>query len=178
MTMTVSQTSKRDLRGIRKTFDDNGYVVIRDAIDQNLAREMGDHVDWLLAPLWKLPPAARRPLRSFWTRSRFYEALGSQIATMPVSAQETLDAARHGYGDLPLVTISMTDPGDHRLRQQEALARLSSQGRHVVAARSGHWIPLDEPDLIVAEVRSMHAALTEQASSPSRVGPHDLNHLR
>ena len=87
---------------------------------------IGADVDWLLAPLWKLPPAARRPLRSFWTRSRFFEALGSQIASMPESARETLDAARDGYGDLPLVTISMADPGEHRLRQQEALARLSS----------------------------------------------------
>jgi pimeloyl-ACP methyl ester carboxylesterase len=117
---------------------------------------IGGDVDWLLAPLWKLPPAARRPLRSFWTRSKFYEALGSQIAHMPDSARETLDAARDGYGDLPLVTISMTDPGDHRLRQQEALARLSTRGRHVIASHSGHWIPLDEPELIVAEIEKLH----------------------
>ena len=118
---------------------------------------VGADVEWLLAPLWKLPPAARRPLRSFWTRSKFYEALGSQIATISESARETLAAARGGYGDLPLVTISMTDPGDHRLRQQEALARLSTRGRHVIARQSGHWIPLDEPELIIAEVRAMHA---------------------
>jgi pimeloyl-ACP methyl ester carboxylesterase len=126
---------------------------------------IGGDVDWLLAPLWKLPPAARRPLRSFWTRARFYEALGSQIARMPESARETLAAARDGYGDLPLVTISMTDPGDHRLRQQEALARLSTRGRHVIATHSGHWIPLDEPDLIVAEVRTMHEAMVQRAPS-------------
>jgi pimeloyl-ACP methyl ester carboxylesterase len=117
---------------------------------------IGGDVDWLLAPLWKLPPAARRPLRSFWTRSRFYEALGSQIAGMPESARETLDAARDGYGDLPLVTISMTDPGDHRLRQQEALAGLSTRGRHIIASHSGHWIPLDEPELIIAEIEKLH----------------------
>jgi pimeloyl-ACP methyl ester carboxylesterase len=115
--------------------------------------------DWLLAPLWKLPPEARRPLRTFWTRPRFYEALGSQIASMPISARETLDAARAGYGDLPLVTISMSNPGDHRLRQQEALAHMSSRGRHVIASRSGHWIPLDEPDLIIAQIREMLSTL-------------------
>ena len=121
---------------------------------------IGADVDWLLAPLWKLPPAARRPLRRFWTRTRFYDALGSQIASISDSARETLDAARDGYGDLPLVTISMTDPGDHRLRQQDALARLSTRGRHVVATRSGHWIPLDEPELVVSEIRAMHAQLS------------------
>ena len=125
---------------------------------------VGADVEWLLAPLWKLPPAARRPLRSFWTRTKFYEALGSQIATISDSARETLEAARSGYGDLPLVTISMTDPGDHRLRQQEALARLSTRGRHVVAAHSGHWIPLDEPELIVSEIRAMHGQLSRETN--------------
>lgn len=127
---------------------------LADAISRG---DLGADTDWLLAPLWKLPPEARRPLRRFWTRPKFYEALGSQIATISQSARETLDAARDGYGDVPLVTISMTDPGDHRRRHQDALARLSTRGRHVVASHSGHWVPLDEPDLIVSEIRTIHA---------------------
>jgi pimeloyl-ACP methyl ester carboxylesterase len=109
----------------------------------------------ILAPMWKLPPEARRPLRYFWTQPRFYEALGSQIASISTSAAETLEAAGNGYGDLPLVTISSTDPGDHRLRQQEALARLSTRGRHIIAAKSGHWIPLDEPAIVVRMIREI-----------------------
>jgi pimeloyl-ACP methyl ester carboxylesterase len=113
----------------------------------------------ILAPLWKLPPEARRPLRRFWTQPKFYDALGSQIESICDSSAEVLDAARRGYGDLPLVTISQTDPGEYRLRQQEALARLSTRGRHIVASASGHWIPLDEPDLVVAVIRDMCYAL-------------------
>ena len=40
---------------------------------------LGGDIDWLLAPLWKLPPDARRRLRAYWTRAAFFEALGSQI---------------------------------------------------------------------------------------------------
>jgi pimeloyl-ACP methyl ester carboxylesterase len=115
--------------------------------------------DGLWAPMLKLPPGTRGPLRRFWSQAKFYESLGSQIAHMSTSAAETLDAARGGYGDLPLVTISSTDPGDYRLRQQDALARLSTRGRHIVASNSGHWIPLDQPDLVVDVIRTMHAAL-------------------
>jgi pimeloyl-ACP methyl ester carboxylesterase len=129
---------------------------LADAISRG---DIGADTDWLLAPLWKLPPEARRPLRRFWTQPKFYDALGSQIASISESAQETLDASRVGYGDVPLVTISMTDPGEHRLRRQEALARLSTRGRHVIASHSGHWIPLDEPELVVEEIRAMHAAV-------------------
>ena len=64
-------------------------------------------------------------------------------------------AAAGGYGDLPLVTISSTDPGDYRLRQQEALARLSDRGRHVVASKSGHWIPLDQPQVVIDAIREV-----------------------
>lgn len=117
---------------------------------------LSDRDQGILTPMWKLPPEARQPLRWFWTRERFYEALGSQIETISTSAGETLAAAAGGYGDLPLVTISSTDAGEYRLRQQEALARLSTRGRHLIASRSGHWIPLDQPELVVAVIGELH----------------------
>ena len=116
---------------------------------------LGGDTDWLLAPLWKLPVDARRRLRAYWTRAAFFEALGSQIGAISTSAAETLEAGGHGYGDLPLVTISLSNPDDHRVRHQEALARRSTRGRHVVALNSGHWIPLDDPATVIAEIRKV-----------------------
>jgi pimeloyl-ACP methyl ester carboxylesterase len=109
----------------------------------------------ILAPIWLLPREARRPLKHFWTQPKFFDALGSQIESICTSAAETLDAGRNGYGDLPLITISATDPGDYRLRQQEALARLSTRGRHIIASRSGHWIPLEQPEVVVSAIREV-----------------------
>jgi pimeloyl-ACP methyl ester carboxylesterase len=109
----------------------------------------------ILAPVWRLPHEARKPLRQFWTQEKFYEALGNQIEFICVSAAETLDASAKGYGDLPLTTISSTDPGEYRLRQQDALAALSTQGRHVIATNSGHWIPLDEPATVIDAIRTV-----------------------
>lgn len=113
----------------------------------------------ILAPAWKLPREARLPLRQFWTQPKFYDALGSQIETVCESAAETLAAGERGYGDLPLVTISSTDPGDYRIRQQEALARLSSRGRHVIASDSGHWVPLDQPEIVIETIAELIAAV-------------------
>jgi pimeloyl-ACP methyl ester carboxylesterase len=113
----------------------------------------------ILAPIWKLSPEARRPLRWFWSQPRFFEALGSQIASMPASAAEALEASGPGYGDLPVITISSTDPGDYRLRQQEALARLSTRGRHVVASASGHWVPLDQPQVVIDAIKELTGAI-------------------
>jgi pimeloyl-ACP methyl ester carboxylesterase len=117
----------------------------------------------ILTPIWKLPAEARRPLIHFWTRRKFFDALGSHIESISTSAAETLAARANGFGDLPLVTISSTDPGEYRLRQQEALARLSTRGQHLIAPQSSHWIPLDEPQLVVSIVETMHASLTSRA---------------
>jgi pimeloyl-ACP methyl ester carboxylesterase len=113
----------------------------------------------ILAPIWKLPPETRKPLRQFWTQEKFFEALGSQIASISVSAAETLAAAANGYGDLPLITISSTDPGDYRLRQQDALAGLSNRGRHRIASKSSHWIPLDQPQAVIDAIRDVLAEI-------------------
>ena len=120
----------------------------------------------ILAPVWRLPPEARRPLTQFWTRPAFFDALGSQIESICTTAREVLDATSGGYGDLPLVTISSTHPGDYRLRQQDALARLSTRGRHIMASRSGHWIPLDQPQVVIDTVRDMLRATQEPSVNP------------
>jgi pimeloyl-ACP methyl ester carboxylesterase len=109
----------------------------------------------VLAPIWKLPAEARRPLRRFWTQRKFYEALGSQIGSICTSAREVEEIAGAGYEDLPLVTISSSHPDPVRIRRQEALARLSSRGRHVVAHDSGHWIPLDQPQVVIEAIADM-----------------------
>jgi pimeloyl-ACP methyl ester carboxylesterase len=94
-------------------------------------------------------------LAQFWTRPQFFEALGSQIESICVSAAEVLDATAQGFGDLPLVTISSTNPGDYRLRQQDKLAALSTRGRHIMASNSGHWIPLDQPEAVIEAVKEV-----------------------
>jgi hypothetical protein len=119
----------------------------------------------ILAPIWKLPPEMRGVLRHMWTQPKFFEALGSQIEFICKSSEEALEAEAGGYGDLPLVTVSSTDPGDYRLRQQETLAGLSTRGRHVVASHSGHWVPLDQPELVIKIIKDMVEEIRAGASA-------------
>lgn len=71
-------------------------------------------------------------------------------------------------GDLPLIVLSRGRPEDsspagqkgeeEHNRDQAGLVALSRIGKQVVAKRSGHHIPLDEPDLVVAAIRDVIAA--------------------
>ena len=103
----------------------------------------------ILAPIWKLPPEARRVLGRMWTRPRFFEALGSQIEHVCPSAKETLREARNDLGNLPLIVISSAAAHERRLAADRALSQQSRQGRHLLAAESGHWVPLDAPQVVI-----------------------------
>jgi len=113
----------------------------------------------ILAPVSKLPPEARAVLRHMWTEPRFFEALGSQIASICESAAQVAREAPPDYGDLPLVVLTAAGASNERMQADAALARRSRRGRHIIVAGSGHWLPLDAPakvtDAIVALVQEL-----------------------
>ena len=108
----------------------------------------------VMAPAAKLPPDVRAIAQRFWTEPKFFEALGSQIEAIGESAASV--AVDQQFGDVPLVVVSgETNSDAGQLARQARLAARSTRGRHVIAKRSGHWIPLDRPDVVVEAIREI-----------------------
>lgn len=107
----------------------------------------------IIAPIDRLPPELRPMLRTIWIQAKFFDSLASHIERMPETAVQ-LDACGP-LGDLPLVVLTASQPTAERVADQEAMARLSSRGKHVVAGSSGHWMPLDEPGAVVQAIREV-----------------------
>jgi pimeloyl-ACP methyl ester carboxylesterase len=57
--------------------------------------------------------------------------------------------------DTPLVIISSGDRTAAAIDRHRQLAVLSSQSRHLVATKSGHWIQFDQPDLVVDAIHDI-----------------------
>ena len=51
------------------------------------------------------------------------------------------------------------------IAKHRQIARLSSQGRHMVATRSGHWIQFDQPDVVVDAIREMVARARQSSAA-------------
>lgn len=103
----------------------------------------------ILAPIWKLPAESRNLLKQMWTQPKFFEALGSQIESISESALQVCREDTAAYGALPLAVITAEGASEARHRADALLARRSSRGRHVVALDSGHWVPLDAPQVVI-----------------------------
>jgi len=95
----------------------------------------------------KLPAPILPIVRAFWSQPKNFISLGQHVAALPVSAAQA--AAVSSLGDLPLVMFL----GDHQ----------SLCGRHVVASDTGHWIHLDQPELVTRAIREVVGAAREAA---------------
>lgn len=115
----------------------------------------------LLAPVNKLPSHLRPALRTFWTQPKFYAALASQIESICESAEQV--ASTDGYRDIPLVVLSASNPSSTQVERHRAVARLSARGKHIIASNSGHWIPVDQPALVVEAIRKVVKAVRGRA---------------
>jgi hypothetical protein len=76
--------------------------------------------------------------------------------------------AEYPLGDLPLLVITRGIPDEtgpnaaameeeHR-KDHAAVAALSRRGKQAIAARSGHHVQLEEPELVVSAIQQVLAA--------------------
>jgi pimeloyl-ACP methyl ester carboxylesterase len=112
--------------------------------------------DFNFAPAAKLPAEHKAAMRWIWSRARFYATLASQMETLPAAVRQA--AAVPLAPALPLRVLSAADTPVGQLAEHIALAGRSRLGAHRQAATSGHWIPLEDPGLIVQAVGETLAA--------------------
>jgi len=66
-----------------------------------------------------------------------------------------------GLGDLPLTVLTAAGPDPTWLALQAELAGVSTASVHTVAARGGHNLHVDAPDLVVEAIRGLLARIRE-----------------
>jgi pimeloyl-ACP methyl ester carboxylesterase len=129
----------------------------------------------LIGPLAKLSPEERAMVGTFWVQAKFYEAMAGQIEALPESASQMIRAGDRLEGK-PVIVISAIDTPPERLAEQLAIVRQSSQGRHLVASSSGHWIQLDEPELVTGAILEVIADLGRPPARPGGSSASSLVH--
>ena len=116
------------------------------------------HEDEMTRWVAMMPPEIKQQLT---------DADKAQLARLAVSEGQV--RAAHWHTDIPLVVLThgVVNPGDYgfqsmaeageklRLQMQEALSRLSSRSKHIIAEKSGHYIQRDQPQLVIDSIRQV-----------------------
>lgn len=117
--------------------------------------------------LARLPDEAARDLRAEGFTAA---AMGTRAAELDglVAGMDELRGRSPDLGDLPVTLVSGARPGDGmNARAREAAiashahrAAQSPNGRHVLAERSAHMVPVTDPELVVEEIRRLLGPVT------------------
>jgi len=107
----------------------------------------------LVGEVRKLPPDVHPIVQTIWCQPKCFQAMADHLAALEETA--AVVGAVTSLPNVPLVIISSGDQSPDTIAKHRALARLSSQSRHIIATRSGHWIQFDEPDLVVTAIRDV-----------------------
>jgi len=116
-------------------------------------RSTAHTIERLVGEIRKLPEDVHPLVQAAWCQPKAFRAMADYLR---VFEEAVAAAARHAIPrDLPLVVISAGDQPDEVMAAQRRLAESSLRGRHVVARNSGHWVPFDEPDVIVDAIKPL-----------------------
>jgi pimeloyl-ACP methyl ester carboxylesterase len=129
------------------------------AAPQRFSRLFGETVaqtlERLVGEVRKLPPSLYPLMQEFWSQPKCYRAMADHLGVLERDA-----AAIAGIvtpAEIPTIVISSGQQPPDQIERQRQLASTSHGGRHVIAARSSHWVQFDEPALIVDAIRTLVA---------------------
>jgi len=109
-----------------------------------VAGEGGAHVmGRLTAELDKLPREVWPAVAAHWSNPDFYRGMVAHLRAVPATVREMQSAAPIDHVPVTVLTQARIAP-----LPDEALRRIGAEAREIVAKRSGHWVHLDEPELV------------------------------
>jgi pimeloyl-ACP methyl ester carboxylesterase len=82
--------------------------------------------------------------------------MAEHLAGLKQSAAE-VEACGELPSEIPVVILTAATQSPAYRQEHARMVARSAFGRHILAAGSGHWIHLDEPELVVEAIRSIVA---------------------
>ena len=114
---------------------------------------VGRTLERIVGEVRKLPEELHPVMQQLWCQPKCFHAMADHLQVLQREAAAI--GACSPPSDLPIVVVTGSHQPPSQVAAHRALAARSSRGRHVIAARSGHWILFDEPELVVSVVREL-----------------------
>lgn len=112
----------------------------------------------LIGEVRKLPPDVHPTLQALWCQPKCFRAMADHLRVL--EREGVLLSTLVPPPQIPIVVISSGNQPPEEIAAHRMLAERSAEGRHVIAARSAHWVQFDEPALVVGIVRDLLERVT------------------
>jgi pimeloyl-ACP methyl ester carboxylesterase len=107
----------------------------------------------LVGEVRKMPPHTWPMVRAHWCQAKSFLGMARYLESLPASARDA--SALFAPETIPVSIVSASNATAAELEVREQITRRSPRGRHIIARKSGHWIQLDEPELVVQAIQEM-----------------------
>lgn len=107
----------------------------------------------LVGEVRKLPPEVWPVIQAHWCQPKAFRSMADHLQSLPASLAAC--SLNCDLGNLPVIVLSAAAAGSTRDEGHDRMAKASKRGQKIFAARSGHWIQLDEPELVIAAIRRL-----------------------
>lgn len=102
----------------------------------------------LIGEVAKMPCEIWPIVTAHWSDPKSFLGIAAHLEALPAGAGEMLDAP-----PLEAVPVTVLTAGRNSPVSEDSIRAVSGDARHIVAHASGHWIHLDQPDLVIDAVR-------------------------
>jgi pimeloyl-ACP methyl ester carboxylesterase len=114
------------------------------------AQHASSTIENLVGEVRKLPESVWPIIRSHWSRPHAFRSLARYLESLPGNAEAAL--AMPLPANRPCMILSAATATPAELRERDSWVDQNRSARHVQVANAGHWLQLDQPDLVVATV--------------------------
>lgn len=108
-------------------------------------------VERLVGEVQKLPREVWPSIASHWCDPKCFQAMAAYLECLPVSAHAAL--AMNVPPQVPVTVISAANATNAELEERDRWVQESKCGRHVRLEQSGHWVQLEQPEIVIEAVR-------------------------
>ncbi len=110
-------------------------------------------VERLAGEVRKLPREVWPAIASHWSDPKCFRAMATALESLPANAQEALGSTIPSQ--ISVVILSAADSTKLELEERERWVQESENCRHVRVEKSGHWVQLEEPEVVVDAVHQL-----------------------
>lgn len=110
----------------------------------------------------KMPREIWPVIAAHWSRPAFYAGMREHIRAIPATVEEM-----HAAEPLLGISILVLTPENADPLDAETVARIGDCARQTIVPASGHWVHLDQPDVVIESIRSMLQSASAEVLVPS-----------